>query len=765
ELDYDERVVPGDVSGSDWKTAYNYLRSIGDNQFNLPELTSSRDSDEPEREPPNDTETWEYVRYLLEEGEGPLARETARRILREKHHPVVDETAKKDEQMLIYDHETGTYNRSESTILAEIADGLGEEWNTRMKHEIVEGLKQLRRLTPAQFNGRDHFDEPHVCVKNGVLNLFTGELKDHSPKYVFVDRIPTRYDPDADTGRFEEFMDTLTARDADAKAMLEMVGHALVPDAYERGWPKFLMLHGDSDNGKSFFYDLVGEMLSGEGERNIGAVKLQKMTQNQFSKNSIYGKMANIAGEIDGKRVKNTADLKDLTGGDLMDIEPKGGTGFFDTMNTTLMFAANDPPIIGDRDPQAIAKRIVPIELPYTFVENPDPNDPMQKQKVPKPELKGELASEAGKSALLNLALDGIQRLRENGGDVSLPESYMERLDMYEGAADPMKEFAKRCITTHESDYIVKDDVARIFREWADNNGVELGSNVSTTLFKTLDYGSVYPRNPDYAGVSHDLRGWDERKYAVPRVTLTEEGKRMAEKAGLVVDPEEADTDTSDPVQSGREYRTVAAVAESRKAYENVKAEVVSVDSIGDNGTKAVLRDDTGSIDVVQWDGDSLSEFEGEEVAIDDAEVSEYDGRVQFVFRSHSRITVTAASVREEGQSPVTADGGKHSEKTETNTSNPTGKDEKADTNQSGAAEKKQVTNDWRTDLMNAYRSLGGGDVEKGDLKVRLSEKSGREFAECHEIVEETATENGYLVETGSDTVEATDKLNGGEER
>ncbi|MDS0297119.1 bifunctional DNA primase/polymerase, partial [Halogeometricum luteum] len=42
ELDYDERVVPGDVSGSDWKTAYNYLRSIGDNQFNLPELTSSR---------------------------------------------------------------------------------------------------------------------------------------------------------------------------------------------------------------------------------------------------------------------------------------------------------------------------------------------------------------------------------------------------------------------------------------------------------------------------------------------------------------------------------------------------------------------------------------------------------------------------------------------------------------------------------------------------------------------------------------------------
>jgi Predicted ATPase len=76
-----------------------------------------------------------------------------------------------------------------------------------------------------------------------VLNFPTGELKNHSPEYFFIDHISVRYHPSADTAAYEHYFDDWTERDADRKALIEMIGHALVPDANER-YKKFLMLTG-----------------------------------------------------------------------------------------------------------------------------------------------------------------------------------------------------------------------------------------------------------------------------------------------------------------------------------------------------------------------------------------------------------------------------------------------------------------------------------------------------------------------------------------
>jgi len=529
---------------------------------------------------------WQDIRYIYE-GDRDLGRYFTESLLRDRYHFV---TTSSDGTLFVYDTDTGTYTTelSDTGVFGVIKDGLREHWSTHELNEITSRLRQDSIIERRQFNGRQQFDDPHVCVRNGVLNLFTGELKPHSPEYYFVDRVPVTYDSDADTSVYEQYFDDWTKRESDRRTLIEMVGHALVPDANER-YKKFLILTGDADNGKSVFFRCVRTLLNGPDgtEQNVSNVKLSKMATQRFSNNSVYGHMANIAGEINGKKIRNTASLKDITGGDAVDIEPKGKGSFFDTINSTMMFAANDPPILGERDKKAIASRIVPVNLPYSFVNNPTENDPFEKQRRPESELEDELLTEEALSGLLRLAVEGVQRLEDNSGDVSLPESPMKRLRRYERTADPMRQFGHKCLTNQDGDYVVKADVTTIYKEWATSQGHELGSSINQTLhgalqgMKDLNYTTSRPNPADYSGVDLPLRPWNERKRVVSRVTLTDEGLEYAESAGIV----ERDDDDETGSESSPD-----ALASRDPGYGHDLEATVSTVNLGEYSRKAQGR-------------------------------------------------------------------------------------------------------------------------------------------------------------------------------
>jgi P4 family phage/plasmid primase-like protien len=551
-----------------------------------------------------DPRTWEDVRYIYADDK-ERGRAAARSLLGDRYDLM---TVAGTEELQVYDPSTGTYTDETGDLRGEIYDGLGEEWSTHELNEITAGLRQKNIVQPQELNGTG-IDDPHICVKNGVLNPLTRELKDHSPEYHFVDRVPVTFDPDADTVPHEEFVDDLVDREADKKALFEMVGHALMPDANER-YKKFLILTGDADNGKSAFYARVKAVLDGPNgeENNTSSVKLAKLAQNRFSVNSMYGSMANIAGEIDGKKIRNTAQIKDITGGDPTEIEPKGKESFFDTINTTLMFAANDPPIIGERDKEAIATRIVPINLPFAFVDNPD--GPMEKEAADEAELEARLDTPEALSGLLNLALDGIERLEDNGGDVSLPEPPEERLRMYERTADPMREFGERCLENSPGDYVVKADVTTIYKEFAAAEGYEVGTNIGSVLHgvlrgvPSLNYTESRPENPDYADTDLPLRGWDERKFVVDRVTLTEEGMKYAEAAGLVVEEGEEDAVAEDDLPLTPAEVEISAGISDRSEAPPVRATVAAVweNRYGKPVAELVGENDSIDLQIVGYD-------------------------------------------------------------------------------------------------------------------------------------------------------------------
>ena len=56
-------------------------------------------------------------------------------------------------------------------------------------------------------------------------------------------------------------------------------------------------------------------------ENNITAVTLQALASERFAAANLFGKLANIAGDIDSKHLEETARLKAISGGDVITAE------------------------------------------------------------------------------------------------------------------------------------------------------------------------------------------------------------------------------------------------------------------------------------------------------------------------------------------------------------------------------------------------------------------------------------------------------------
>jgi len=432
----------------------------------------------PASPPEPDLLDWQTVRqaYAAEHSSTPdkYARKMASDLLLERNDYA---TPTDTEELYEYHEPSGVYERGgEPSVKATLREELGAHCSNSEINEIVASVTERCYIDRDEFNGGE--DDRLLCVANGVLDLETRELRDHDPKHYFTRALPVDYDPDATAPAMDTFLDEITERREDKQTMLEMVGAALWPE-YLKG--KFMILFGEGGNGKSVFYDVVGELLGGE---NVSGWDLQDLGDNRFATSALVGKYANIGGDMDSVKVKNTGVLKKLTGGDQMMVEQKNENAVVFTNSATLMFGANRPPVI-DEASRAVKRRLVPIRLPYEFTNDPDELGESEYVKAAKDEdeLKSELTTGDELAGLLNMALDGLDRLRENG-DVSLPESQDERLEYYEQFSDPIKEFAVRCLQNEQNTRVEKDSVYSAYKSFCADR--DYTNRQKSTFFRQL---------------------------------------------------------------------------------------------------------------------------------------------------------------------------------------------------------------------------------------------------------------------------------------
>ncbi len=342
-----------------------------------------------------------------------------------------------------------------------VKEALGEEYRKNRALEVLDCIKvstyTTRREEPSNL----------VPLENGVLDLSKNpfELKQHTPEYMFFNKIPVKYAPEADCPAIKKFLREITNAEEDVALLEEVIGFCLYREYFVA---KALMLVGDGSNGKSTFLNLVKQFL---GTVNVSGRSLQDLELHRFAKADLHTKLANIYADLPDKALQSTGTFKMLTGRDLIAAEKKFQRTFHYENYAKLMFSANKVPEAYD-DTSAFFRRWLIIVFPKVFTGKEA--DPYILQK---------LTTETELSGLLNLALDKLKRLKETG-QFSSSKTTEEVKEDYIRKSSPIAAFVMDCLEIDSDAFIEKKALYAIFADYCRN--LKLPTVTQDTFFKNL---------------------------------------------------------------------------------------------------------------------------------------------------------------------------------------------------------------------------------------------------------------------------------------
>jgi phage/plasmid-associated DNA primase len=102
-------------------------------------------------------------------------------------------TMRDNEEMYYYDIGRGLYLRFGDSVIREYVEILNPKVKTHTVNEIIQKIK---RRTYINRNESDNQTDI-INVQNGLLNVWTGELSEHSPHFLSIVQLPIVYDPNA----------------------------------------------------------------------------------------------------------------------------------------------------------------------------------------------------------------------------------------------------------------------------------------------------------------------------------------------------------------------------------------------------------------------------------------------------------------------------------------------------------------------------------------------------------------------------------------
>lgn len=297
---------------------------------------------------------------------------------------------------------------------------------------VNEALAYIRAYTHIARDSIEADQARYINFKNCLFNLETWQIEDHKPEIKSICQIPVYYNKNAECPKINNFLKSVVV-EPDIDLLCEIAGYCLTTDC---SYQKAFMLYGVGSNGKSVFLALLEALIGGE---NTSAESLQKLEFDKYRTAKLYGKRVNICGDIPDSKMHKSEVFKKLTSGlDLIDGENKYQDSFTFRNTAKLVFSANILPE-GKKD-KAYYRRWTLIQFPNNFEGGNEDKNLINKLREP-----GEL------SGFLNLALEGLKRLKINGkfsNDKSIEDTQKE----YEFNSNPVAAFMDECTQISDED-------------------------------------------------------------------------------------------------------------------------------------------------------------------------------------------------------------------------------------------------------------------------------------------------------------------------
>jgi P4 family phage/plasmid primase-like protien len=381
---------------------------------------------------------------------------------------------------------------------------MGEAYETRWVKNVVDKIKADNQIDEDVFFNEQSKHKEEIPVKNGILNIFTRELLPFTTDKIFFNKLPLTYNSEAKCPNVTKFFKETLNHEDDAKVMEELCGYALFKE-YEH--EKAFMFVGDGRNGKGKCINLMKRFV---GSQNYSSVPLDQFNTSSSGIHEMFGKLINLAGDISPTALKDTGLLKQLCGRDNINAKRKYLRDLSFENYAKLIFAANELPRVYDFS-FGFWSRWVLLEFPYTFVSEKEYKETEDKTnlKIADTKIIDKITTDEELSGLLNLALDGLDRLQKNKG-FSYSKGTAEVKNMWVRKSDSFMAFCldylEETEEKGEAGYISKKELRQVFHKFCRKHKLKGASDASIKVTLESMFGAVDER-PNLLGGERAWRG------------------------------------------------------------------------------------------------------------------------------------------------------------------------------------------------------------------------------------------------------------------
>ncbi|MHB8100922.1 MAG: DNA primase family protein [Methanosarcina sp.] len=379
----------------------------------------------------------------------------------------------------IYVYEDGIYKPTGIYFIKkEMLERLGKYFRIGQVKEVTQQIKIKSMIDRDKINSERHL----ISLNNGIFDTKEWKFREHDPSILSTIRIPRTYDPDAKCPVINRFLDDVVSQ-KDKQTLIEWSGLMLIP---ETKFEKAMMVSGPGSNGKSTFFIILTDTI---GEENTTAIPLQKLIDeknNKFIVAHLHEKLMNVCADIPSTTIHNSDMFKRLVGKDKITGEHKFGHPFEFYNTARLIFSARIIPNIAEINDEAYFRRWLIVEFSNRFTGESDDKD-----------IQAKLTTDAELSGFLNLALEGLHTILENGR-FTHELSIKDTADLYVKKANPVYKFSEECIVSSPDD-ILKNDVYLEYLRWCEQyNEKPMDNNIFGKKMKALRYLSVQKGDSKY---------------------------------------------------------------------------------------------------------------------------------------------------------------------------------------------------------------------------------------------------------------------------
>lgn len=244
------------------------------------------------------------------------------------------------------------------------------------------------------------------------------------------------------------------------------MGYLLIPETCAK---KLFIFQGPPDCGKSTILSIITKILSVNNVANIDPKYLQP--EYKFYHNELYGKLANICGDI-SNQILDPSLIKQLLGEDMIIADRKNKKPIQFINQARCVFSCNEIPPSKDKS-DAWFKKVIFLKF--------------KKPKSYDKDLKQNLSNEV--DGIFRWALDGLLRLLKNEFNFNVGADSAQLMKEYKELNNPAMSFIEDNIEFDDDSYIQSSVFYEKYKKYSEINGIRPMSSILFFKFLKQQYG------------------------------------------------------------------------------------------------------------------------------------------------------------------------------------------------------------------------------------------------------------------------------------